>query len=71
MALRAPLVQEWTIRRRGCGNPATGTDVRTLTDRTGTPFGVAFSPHGRLLATASGPARHGTGVTLEQIMLSG
>ena len=34
-------------------DPATGEQLRTLTGHTGAVYGVAFSPDGRLLATAS------------------
>ena len=38
-------------------DPATGEHRRTLTGHHGTCFGVAFSPDGRLLATAGNDMR--------------
>ena len=38
-------------------DPATGGHLRTLTSHAGTVWAVAFSPDGRLLATAAGTAR--------------
>ena len=40
----------WTTAR--LWDPATGEQLRTLTGHTGDVYGVAFSPDGRLLATA-------------------
>ena len=38
-------------------DPATGGHLRTLTSHDAVVLGVAFSPDGRLLATADGTAR--------------
>ena len=45
-------------------DPATGDCLRTLTGHTGPVWGVAFSPDGRLLATAAATRRRGCGTDL-------